>query len=627
MTSPAVRWRTPPGQSTGRPEGTRAEPPRRRPAGRFRRGVVPGGLAALAALAGWLAWAAGRRGLFAFDQSILFDAGHRILAGQVPFEDFVLPFGPVAPALQALLFVPLGADWTGYLLSAALANAVAALLAVALLRLSAPERPGLQILAGLLTAIWFYPPSGTPWMDQTAFLCVLAGTVLLLPAVLVRTPGTLRLAGASAAGAFWVLALLTKQNAGGAALPLFVLLLALPAAARRAGSWRPEPGGAGRAFAPAAAWLAGAAVSGLAFALWVVAAADPELFVRHALEIPSAEGWRRIRQAPLRLFAVHAIGVGPWPARGVVLGSGLVGLFALGVGVWGDRRAEIDRCSARRLAAGGAAAVGLFAAQHLFTVTSFNQPEISAPFTGLLPPLAAGLALRLLGRPGAIGRRVGPALVRGSLAAAVAITGVYGLRAGFGRTAQDPVPPDADFSRPVRIAGLEPLLWARATVIDNPAAPHVPDREAAALRRPPAEPVVRISAADVEELVAALSARLSAPEDRFFVFPDWTLLYGLLGRTAPQPLVWFHEGLTYPTGGDPALDRWIVADLRRARVGTVVLETTSWLGTRARLADFPRLARYVEECFAPVERIGPFEIRSRVADGAPSCAHRTIRGP
>lgn len=574
-------------------------------------------------LAGWLSWAAGRRGLFAFDQSILFDAGHRILAGQVPFEDFVLPFGPLAPALQALLFVPLGADWAGYLLSAALVNAVAALLAVALLRRVVPERPVLQLLAGLLTAVWFYPPSGTPWMDQTAFLWVLAGAVLLLPAVLVRTPGTLRLTGAAGAGVSWVLALLTKQNAGGAALPLFVLLLALPVLVRPSGAEDARPGGPARPFAPAGAWLAGAAVAGLAFALWLAVAADPELFVRYALEIPSAEGWRRVREAPLGLLAVHAVGVGPWPARAVVLGAGFVGLLGLVAGIRNARRSPADR----RLAAGGAAAVGLFAAQHLFTATSFNQPEISAPFTGLLPPLAAGLALETLRHRAVPGGRAGPALVRCALAAAVAIAGVLGLGAAFGRTAHDSVPPGAAFDRPVRVPGLEPLLWGRPSVIDNPAGPHVPDAATAARHGPPAEPATRISAAHLEALVADLSARLTAPEDRLFVFPDWTLLYGLLGRPAPQPLLWFHEGLTYPVGGDPALDRWIVADLRRQRIGTVVLETTSWQGTRARLADFPRLARYLEECFAPVERIGPFEIRARVDEDAPPCADRTARDP
>jgi|GEM_PF-3267887 len=341
--SPASRSGAPAGEATGPGDATAGDGPSRGrsrsraraesslPAGTTRRRLALG-LAVLLVLAGaaWIDVAAGRRGFFAFDQSILFDAGFRILSGQTPFADFRLPFGPIAPALQAVLFRLFGVDFAGYLASAALANAVATALAMALLARLLPGRPAWWLLGGALTAIWFYPPFGTPWIEQTALLFVLAGIVLLLPAVLAERPRIPHLAAAAGSGACAVLALLTKQNAGGAALPAFALLLAVPWLALRRehpGSRKGRPGpdgprgpgqargeaiplagrstpppsahGAHRAsrsiwrnpgappWAPALAWLTGAAAASGAFLLWLVRAADPALFVRRRATVGS----------------------------------------------------------------------------------------------------------------------------------------------------------------------------------------------------------------------------------------------------------------------------------------------------------------------------------------------------
>lgn len=97
----------------------------------------------------------------------------------------------------------------------------------------------------------------------------------------------------------------------------------------------------------------------------------------------------------------------------------------------------------------------------------------------------------------------------------------------------------------------------------------------------------------------------------FLVFPDWTLLYGVVGAPSLQPLLWFHPGLTYPRGGDPDLDRRIVAELERRGVATVVLEDVSWFGTGRRLAAFPHLAAWIDRRFAESEHIGPFRVLER----------------
>jgi len=549
--------------------------------------------AAVLVFAAALSYAAGRRGLFAFDQSILFDAGHRMLRGQVPFRDFVLPFGPLAPALQAAFFSLLGVDWAAYLAAAAAANAAAAALAMLLLRALLPRRPLLWLFGGALTAVWFYPLSGTPWFDQTAFLFVLAAVVLLLPAVLHPSPGRNHLAAAAAAGVCLVLAALSKQNAGVAALPLAALLAVLPVALPLASPRRLRPRLGD--LRPFLALLAGGVLAAAVFALWLCAAADPDLFLRYAVHLPAQEGLRRLAADPWRLVT----GRGPWAFR-LALGGCTVLAVASGLAA-GDQRGRV----------GAAVAVGLLVAQHLFTATSYNQPEICAPFTGLLPPLALGSWLRP--RPALPRRAVRLAIpprlrwtVSVVLVAVALLLAARGLEASWRRSVHDVFPAGTEFDRPLAVAALQPLLWGRPTLLDGEYG----------------DPAARVEAQDLETLVAALRAR----PGRFFAFPDWTLLYGVLDRPAPQPVLWFHPGLTYPAGragddsGDAArrdLDRWIVADLERHRVETVVVETTSWFGTASRLADFPRLAAYLDRCFTPVESHGIFELRARRAGCRP----------
>jgi hypothetical protein len=111
---------------------------------------------------------------------------------------------------------------------------------------------------------------------------------------------------------------------------------------------------------------------------------------------------------------------------------------------------------------------------------------------------------------------------------------------------------------------------------------------------------------DVDALVDALRAG-RAP---FFVFPDCAVLYGIVGQEPPQPLVWFHPGLTYPTSYDAGLDRRIVAELERHGVRAVVIESVSFLGTEKRLSHFPLLREFLSR-FRATRRFGIFELRER----------------
>ncbi len=497
------------------------------------------GLAAILLGAALLTVLCGRRGFFAFDQSILFDAGQRVLHGQVPFRDFVLPFGPVAPWLQALGFRIFGADLAGYLATAAAADVAGAALAWWVVRTLVPGRPGPALLAGALTAIWLVPPSGTPWFDAFAYLLALVVVALLLAAG-ASGGGGRRAAAAVAAGAVAVAVALTKPNA---VVPLAAVCLPLLAH---------PPGGRRRT---AVGFAGGAALAAAAFALWLSGAAEPRLFLAHAVEIPWAEGHRRLAGRALLVAGRAVTGSGDRWIRAVLLGAMAVG---------GLRLARPDAGVRERRTA--LVLLGMGLGQNLFVATSNNQAAIAMGWTGVV----LGLAFALLPRSG---RWATATVALGALA-------IAGVAAG----------------------GLR-IAWTRS-VHDAPAAVELPAFA-------PVSGRWRTAGTPSAEDLRALLALLRRDGGTFFVFPDWTVLYGLTGRTAPQPLPWFHPGVTYDPETVAPLDRRIASAV--AEVDRVVLERRSWLGTRRRLRDFPHLRRVLATCFAPERRFGLFVVLERTA--------------
>src|SRR5436190_10562222 len=77
---------------------------------------------------------AGERGFFSLDQSIEFDGAYRVLSGQVPYKDFLVPVGPLVFWLQAAVFRIAGVSWGSFVLGAALLNVVVTGLALVILQ-------------------------------------------------------------------------------------------------------------------------------------------------------------------------------------------------------------------------------------------------------------------------------------------------------------------------------------------------------------------------------------------------------------------------------------------------------------------------------------------------------------
>lgn len=562
-------------------------------------------LGAIAVFAFRFSITAGERGFFPLDQSMVFDAGYRIFSGQMPYRDFVLPYGVVPPALQALAFSITGVSYLAYLCTAATMNALATLLAAAVVRLLLPHARALSYVAAALTAVWFYPPFGTPSFQQTSFLFGLLALVPLLAAATGRGsgrwwgPGLLPLAGCAGAAA-----ILCKQNTGVYMVPGWLVLLAVSGAP----SWR-------RVVAHEAAFFAGFAGTLALFlaAVWLVA--DVRLFVRHFIELPATIGGLRFGSGS-SLLADIALLRGPQlaarlPLAGAFLAAALSAAMALRL-----RRHPTAGGAPQRRPLAAAVCLYLVFYQQLFLHTTNNAYENGMPFIGIIVVLGAGLILswaegawrtdHAAHAPAARGAYDAGAARRGGHAGGVARVGIadralragvwlallvstgglvhYGGRAALERRVHDMFA-GSSFPRFLDEPNLEHLRWGQPTAFDEYVLP--------------------------EEDVVAVLRFLRTDGRNFFVFPDFTLFYGILGKPSPQPLVWFQKGITYPATYDAAVDRWVVDELRRNRVEVVVLEARSWSNTRRQLAAFPLLTTYVAQEFVRTREFGLFKIYER----------------
>jgi hypothetical protein len=536
------------------------------------------GVAAVAALAAGLVFESGRRGFFAVDQSILFDGGYRIAIGQVPYRDFFIPNGPVSLSLQALFFKLFGIDYGTYILHAAVVNAAAALLAFLWVRRLFPEARLHAYLAAVLTAFWFYPPFGTPWFEQTAFFFHFISMAFLVaawrrPAVDGR--GYLLLVAAGMAGG---LSFLSKQNAGllAVAASLGVILLGFTEGARRKSS-------------SLTAFLSGVALTFAVFAVWLTLTSDVHLFRLFFFEIPSEEGWRRLGQRTPVDLLLGAFSM----ANPVRTASSLAAVVASSAFLadtyqrFTRREGFLD--ARRRLAA--TTLLSLFVVQNLFIRLTVNQPENGFSLSGMIVVLGMLLVRDLPQSPSGSPRpsRSLPfetAYWLGSLVMCLALV-QQARHVALTRSVHDLLW-RSRFEDSVVSRSMYPVQWA----IPTPAARRSEEQ---------------IQVGDLDQLVEFLKAS----DGDFFVFPDFTVLYGLTGRTPPQPLLWFHQGLTYPRDPTPWLDRLLVQSLHERRVEYVVLESVSLRGTDKQLAHFPALDRYLRGGFEPVREFGIFRVLRR----------------
>jgi hypothetical protein len=510
---------------------------------------------------------AGLRGFFPFDQSIVFDGSYRVLSGQVPYKDFLVPFGPVTFWLHSVFFRFLGVNYEAYVTGAAVMNAGASLVAMLTVRTIFPRLRFLPLVAGILTAVWFYPPFGTPWADQTAFFFALLAVGVLVKGLFSDPEALRRHVLLVASGCFAVISFLSKQNVGSFMIFLFPLAIAV-------GEWgRPR-----RLLLGLVAFAVGVAATAGAFLIWLVTSSDFGAFVRYFFEIPAQLGEERMSELERTWFGIVRPffgGRGPGVMSGALLASlavcvAVLAAFAL------KRRCEVSR----RHVVASVLCIYLLGVQHVFINTTLNQPENGLGLSGLAIAIAAGLLLSYTS--------LGRGKLRLATVAGLAVFVFFASAAGYGVAMRRDVHEmfrGADFGPPLPIHNLRGLKWAEPTLIRGR--------------------VVR------REHIVFLYRYLEESGENFFVFPDFTFFYGLLGVPSPQPLLWFHEGVTYSRDDNGDLDERIVDALGRNHVGIVVYEQAAWFDPGERLDDFPRLEAFIRDGFEKIGEIGMFSIYER----------------
>jgi 4-amino-4-deoxy-L-arabinose transferase-like glycosyltransferase len=474
-----------------------------------------------------------------------------------------MAFGPITFVIQALFFKLFGVSWTSTVLSAAFVGAAAALSVMRIVRLLfGVERSWLSGLAGLLVGTSFQAVFGTLMMEQVGFLFSLLGIQAICESL--KSTRTSRLLYFALAGIFTALAFLSKQNVGVLTFVLLgflIIMAALPAPLEVAKD--------------VACFLLGTAAAAGLFALWLMIFSDPHLFVRHALEVPSQIGrgrivWRQLLFLPSLLSDVGD--TTPW-CSAVALGSVFRAVY-LSI-VDSDFRHYVRESPTCRLAIGLATAIPFF--QAVFQMTTLNSPCNVAFWSAL--SLASGVGLLFL-MPGAAGRG---GLWAKMLACFISVFLLFEMVFhSWNRSVHDVFPNgSAHLSRPLRVPGLQNVFWISPTtqgdVVIDP------------------------------QSINAVGGYLVSNRHDFLLIGDSSYLYGLSGVVPPQPLLYFQANHYYLKQDIPAIDDWILTDLRKRDIRMIVREKKNVFGD----FPFPSSNRWIAANFQPGPAFGNFEILLR----------------
>jgi len=506
----------------------------------------------------------GNQGYMPLDQSIVYNGAWRLLAGQVPYVDFWLPFGLVPILLQAPLFLLLGVSWTAYVLQASLLNA-----AFAASMLFLGRRLGLRLgaatLYGGLAAVVAYPPMATPYVDQHA--AIFSAWLLAVVLLGILDPARGRRWWLAAPPLF-LLAFFSKPVPS--AYALLAGGLALVVTARRQQRGRDL-------LAVTVAALLWAAAAALALRLAGVTA---EAFLAQALDAPLALARERATSSEVASEVANEVAVSAEAAPAAVGDAFarralVVALYALALlpviaalVVAARARARDPGRDPAILALFAATAFGIAV---LFMALTRNQP-VSALALVALAWVAAHAALQ----------RLVPAIATAAAAVATAATllmlGTW-VMPRYLNDFEGGVPAGVDAA--VISPQLAHLRWAL----------------------PPFAAGLDADSADsYRRLVAELAGRPIPP-----VIVSDSVLYPLIGRAPVPPALFWHRTLSFPADGPAraAFDARFRRDILAAGSDLVVMDgPRTWMAVR--LATFP----WLEACLRPDGRreIGRFSL-------------------
>ena len=526
--------------------------------------------AVLALLGFWLVWHYGHRGVMVLDHSIVFDGGYRVYLGQTYYKDFYAAYMPGALWVQAAAFHLFGVNFTAMVLPAAILNAIGVAMAVRMVWVLLPGAWMPPAVAGLLTAVWFQAPYGAVMHEQLSFFACLVAVFVLVEATvvggwLVRWSGV----GHALAGVAVVAAVLCKQNAGGLTGLLAVGLVVAGAVPQ----WR--------LLLVRMAWFAVGIVAGLApFLAWVRFVSDWDKFVIHAILTPLSLGGERAPRTASRL--IKMLSTWDWAAFPVGAVSGVVWLVAAVAIAFAMRRREDIGL---RLA--GVLGPALLVFMSIFRRTALNDEENCLPFIGLALGLAVGIVSYLLrgSEEADQDRKTVARAITVPMAMLVAGLLMYGYQSVAVRRVHE-FDAATRFTEHLTIPGAERVVWG--------------------------EPTKSGKAVVTRQEFEALYSYLASRKGNFLIYDDATIFYGLLGRTPPQPVLFFLAGHTFRVADIPRLDGEILDGLQRNDVRTIVVEDSSFMEQTPPLEIFPRVGAWFHSEFKMVRKIGMYQLWERV---------------
>ena len=95
---------------------------------------------------------------------------------------------------------------------------------------------------------------------------------------------------------------------------------------------------------------------------------------------------------------------------------------------------------------------------------------------------------------------------------------------------------------------------------------------------------------------------------QFYIFPEYAFFYGILGVPSPQPLLWFHKGLTFNNTNRTFIDDKIVEGLSSNEIKVIVLSSAGTPGTENLLKEFTEYEKAIAEDYEQVATYGIFQI-------------------
>jgi hypothetical protein len=499
----------------------------------------------------------GRRGFLPLDQSVVFDGGWRLLSGQVPFRDFAAPSGLVPAAMQAPVFGLLGTTWFAYCLHASIVNGLASICVFALLHLCGATRLEAAGFAAL-TAFFFYPPTGTPFMDQHSFFfmtamftAVAAGTV---------ASGRAEVVWWTSVPTLFVLGYLSGQipmSFGAVAVAIWVAC---------------QPTRAPRRLLALTAGTAIAAA--LLFLVHLFRPFDLSSAIEYSILMPlKVAGRRTVRPGvggPLRMIAATLVNVPRW-SNMWSLDAALVAALPLALASRSSNRRPVQ--------------LWMFLSCTLVTAAFLA-------YTRTLLQTGLGLAMVIVALAAVFARQALPrraAMVAVALlvAAAVRDTVVFVRDVDGPRLWHVEYDPQAAARAEGHLPpGLEFMRWSRGP-----------------------------SSYDADEMTALVSF-LQGAEGNFVLIGDSSILYGLTGRRSIPPVLWFDPGLTIPeprTADFGKFEAVLIERMRRDGVRRIVLERPrSW--TWLTFEDFPRLVAWTKAGACGEKRFGAARVLELCAD-------------